>query len=570
MKRNAIARIIIYSILAVVLTIVLLAGILLNGFSINFGSSGGTTVDSETSIDVSGIKKLDIVWACGDVTIQVADTDQITFNETAPENCKYQMTYDVNGSTLELEYGSPKISIGFGNNSMPWKDLLITVPKDWVCEELQIEGADLTIGIQHLTAREIDMDGAANNLEFVGSVDTVDIDGASNNIHLNCDSHPTLIDIDGASCELELILPKGCGFAVEMNGLSCDFSSELDYSVKNGQYIYGNGHTNVNVDGISCDVTITESDECVHVWDGGQQVTIPGSGDEEMVYTCTLCGETKSEPVKNVNILDMQKVTIISGFMGLAGIRANGTVIVHNHNKNPVPETENWQDIRSLAAGNGHIVGLKADGTVIATGDNTYGQCNVSTWNDVIAIDCGGNFTVGLKTDGTVLHTGSAPFGVDEVKTWKDITMLEAAADRVIGLKKDGIVVALGDQNFDVCQVPEENDIIDIYLDHQRAIYLHSDGRVEIKGNRLYVEDQTIPGLLTVESDGIYLAGMKEDGSMYFDGYDMDIKTAGQIVAIVDLYLCKLGLRSDGTLVILTQYGGSELTPPSWSGMMIP
>ena len=259
MKRNAIARIIIYSILAVVLTIVLLAGILLNGFSIDFGSSGGTTVDSETSIDVSGIKKLDIVWACGDVTIQVADTDQITFNETAPENCKYQMTYDVNGSTLELEYGSPKIFIGFGNNSMPRKDLLITVPKDWVCEELQIEGADLSIGIQHLTVREIDMDGAANNLEFVGSVDTVDIDGASNNIHLNCDSHPTLIDIDGASCELELILPKGCGFAVDMEGLNCDFNSNLDYTTKNGQHIYGNGHTNVNVDGISCDVTISES-----------------------------------------------------------------------------------------------------------------------------------------------------------------------------------------------------------------------------------------------------------------------------------------------------------------------
>ena len=73
MKRNAIARIIIYSILAVVLTIVLLAGILLNGFSIDFGSSGGTTVGSETSIDVSGIKKLDIVWACGDVSISESD-----------------------------------------------------------------------------------------------------------------------------------------------------------------------------------------------------------------------------------------------------------------------------------------------------------------------------------------------------------------------------------------------------------------------------------------------------------------------------------------------------------------
>jgi hypothetical protein len=260
MKRSAIARIVIYSILAVVLTGVLLVGILANGFSIDFSSSGGTTVESETSIDVDGIKKLDIEWACGAVTIQVADTDQITFKETAPENCKYQMTYDVNGSTLELNY-SQRFSIGFGNNSLPTKDLLITVPRDWICEELQIEGADLTIGIQHLTVREIDMEGASNNLEFVGSVDTVDIDGASNNIHLNCDSHPTLIDIDGASCELDLILPKGCGFAVNMDGLNCDFHSDLDYATKNDQYIYGNGHTNVSFNGLSCDVTISESDD---------------------------------------------------------------------------------------------------------------------------------------------------------------------------------------------------------------------------------------------------------------------------------------------------------------------
>jgi hypothetical protein len=261
MKRNAIARIVIYSILAVVLTGVLLVGILANGFSFDFGSSGGTTVESETSIDVSGIKKLDIDWACGDVTIQVADTDQITFKETAPENCKYKMTYDVSGSTLVLEYGSPKISIGIGNNSMPRKDLLITVPKDWVCEQIELDGASLNISIKHLTVETIDLDGAANRLEFLGSVENVDVDGASNGIYISCENHPTLIDIDGASCELELILPKGCGFAVSMEGLSCDFNSDLDYATKNGQHIYGNGHTNVNVDGLSCDITISESDD---------------------------------------------------------------------------------------------------------------------------------------------------------------------------------------------------------------------------------------------------------------------------------------------------------------------
>lgn len=260
MKRNAIARIVIYSILAVVLTGVLLVGILADNLSFDFGSSGGTTVESEVSMDAKDIKNLDIDWACGAVTINVADTDQITFKETAPENCKYKMTYDVSGSTLALDYGS-KIAIGFGNNSMPRKDLEITVPRDWACEQIEIDGASLNISIKHLTVEKIDLDGAANRLEFLGSVENVDVDGASNSLLMNCESHPILIDIDGASCELNLILPMGCGFAVDMEGLNCEFNSDLDYTTKNGQHIYGNGHTNVNVDGLSCDVTISESDE---------------------------------------------------------------------------------------------------------------------------------------------------------------------------------------------------------------------------------------------------------------------------------------------------------------------
>ena len=184
---------------------------------------------------------------------------------------------------------------GFGNHSIPSKDLTVTVPQNWVCETLEIDGAALTISIQHLQVETIDLDGAANNLEFLGRVEQVDVDGASNNIHLNCENHPTLIDIDGASCDLDIILPSGCGFAVDMEGLSCDFHSDLDYTTKNGQYTYGNGRTNVSVDGIRCDVTISESVECAHEWDIGYPVIDPESGKQQTIYTCPLCGKTKSE-----------------------------------------------------------------------------------------------------------------------------------------------------------------------------------------------------------------------------------------------------------------------------------
>lgn len=260
MKRNAIVRIILYSFLALTLTCVMIGGILAEGFTFGINiSTGGTTVDDELTLDASQIKNMEIDWAAGSVEIRTADTDHITIQEIRPENAKYKMTYKISGSTVELHYGSTKISIGFGNGNIPSKDLIITVPKNWVCGELEIDGAALDIEIQDLAVDKIDLDGAACSVDFNGSVDRIDIDGASADITLNCTNRISAINVDGASCDLDVILPKDCGFLVEMDGLSCSFYSDLDYSRSSGSYSFGDQHCRVNVDGISCDVSIQEN-----------------------------------------------------------------------------------------------------------------------------------------------------------------------------------------------------------------------------------------------------------------------------------------------------------------------
>ncbi len=258
MKTNAMVRMILYTLAIVLLVFILCVGLGLRGRTLSFGHSGGTTVDGEVSIDFSKIKNIEIDWAAGSVSIRTADTDHITISEVLPENSKYKMSYKISGDTLELAYSNVAI-IGFGNWSMPEKDLIITVPMDWVCEELEIDGAALSIEIENLIVEEFDLDGAACSVDFNGSVDRVDIDGASADIYLNCANRVSSINIDGASCDLEVILPKDCGFLVEMDGLSCSFYSDLDYGSGNGSYSYGDRQCNVNVDGISCDVTIQEN-----------------------------------------------------------------------------------------------------------------------------------------------------------------------------------------------------------------------------------------------------------------------------------------------------------------------
>lgn len=258
MRRNAIARIVLYSVLALVLTGILVTGILTDSFMVHFGSESGTVVEHEASVAAADVRKIEIDWAAGSVEFVTADTDRITFRETSSENSKYDMSYSLHGDTLQLDYSSTGFTIGFGNHNFPSKDLVVTVPRDWVCGELQIDGASLTIDIQDLTVGTLDLDGASCDISFSGNLDELEVDGASTNITLSCINRISRISMDGASCDLELTLPEDCGFTLSMDGLSCDLHTQLPCSAINGRTVYGDGYCEINVDGLSCDVTILE------------------------------------------------------------------------------------------------------------------------------------------------------------------------------------------------------------------------------------------------------------------------------------------------------------------------
>lgn len=299
MKRNAIARIIIYSILALVLTCILVSGIAFNGYMFDIGISSGTVATGEISLDADNIRNIEINWACGSIHIQKGDTDKIIISEKAPEDCKHQMLYMTDGQSLALDYGKGKLSFGFGNGNIPSKDLTITVPRNWACETLEIDGAALQITIQELNVGTLELDGASCDLHFSGAVDRVDIDGASTKLHLQCANRTSRIEIDGASCKLDLFLPEGCGFTVSMDGISYGLNTDLPCTNHNGSKVYGDGHCKIDVDGISCEVNISESAECSHEWDLGYPTIEPGSGTQLTEYTCLLCGQRKSETVFN-------------------------------------------------------------------------------------------------------------------------------------------------------------------------------------------------------------------------------------------------------------------------------
>lgn len=259
MKTSAIIRIVLYSLVAVLLIGLLLAGLGIGSFIFQIDSGNHAYTTGGGSVEAAEVTSIRINWASGSVILQTGDTDQIRFEESGNFSEEYAMVYEVKNGKLKLEYAKPRFAIGFG--SIPSKDLVITVPESWICEELELDGAALQVEIRELSVQDLDIDGAACEVSFLGSLDRLSCDGAACELNITCRNRPQEFDLDGASCQLDLTIPDGCGFQVRMDGLSCHFRSDAEYTVSNKTYLYGDQHCRIDADGVSCEVTVRTNAE---------------------------------------------------------------------------------------------------------------------------------------------------------------------------------------------------------------------------------------------------------------------------------------------------------------------
>lgn len=259
MRTNAIVRIVLYSIAILVLTGILLVGVFGSLFSVEFsiGNKYEHEVLAGVSFDADRISKIEMDWAAGSVYLVAGEPrgaeGDITLFPSKTDKDR-QITYEFDEDTLKISYTNA--SVGIQTESIPPKDMTIYVPEDWFCEELEIDGAALKINIDHVTIGTLDINAAACEIRLNGAVNVVDCDGADCKILLDCKNEPTAIDLDGAACELNLLLPENCGFMVDIDGLSSTFHSTLPYTENNGKYTYGNQQCKITADGISCKINV--------------------------------------------------------------------------------------------------------------------------------------------------------------------------------------------------------------------------------------------------------------------------------------------------------------------------
>lgn len=277
MRTNAIIRIVIFSLVILLLLGVLTIGLGIGTFIFRMGSSYtdtySETQSSSGEVSAAQIRNLNIEWVNGSITIQSGGTDVITFSETGIGE---QMVWKQAGDTLMIQFRKSKVPFGLSFDSS--KDLVITVPPNWLCNELDINSVSAKIEVSDLTADEIDLENVSGNCTFENcSTNELTVDTVSGNViyegtlyTMNCNSvsanctlttgvQPRELSLDSVSGDLILELPEHCGFSASIDSMSGSISSEFGTTASKGHHSHGDGSCRITADTLSGDIIIRKS-----------------------------------------------------------------------------------------------------------------------------------------------------------------------------------------------------------------------------------------------------------------------------------------------------------------------
>ncbi len=296
MRRNAITRIVLFSI-----AIFLLAGILLAGIGASIYMTNGThkvntsqTVsqvpeesEGETyTADADSIRDIDIDWAAGSISILPADQSEITIAETGDSDDRYPMIVKESGNKLSIEYCEDATSFIGINRNYEEKHLVIFVPMGWECGSLEINAASASLEISDMSIRKVEFDGASGicsfincqidqlsidtasgDVNFSGTLNELDFDAMSACFHGTLSNIPYRLDMDTMSGDLDIALPEHCGFSLDLDAMSSDFTSDFATTMNDGFHVCGDGACRISVSAMSGDVVLrkhvhTHTDGC--------------------------------------------------------------------------------------------------------------------------------------------------------------------------------------------------------------------------------------------------------------------------------------------------------------------
>ena len=273
MRGKAIARIVLFSMIALVLLCVLLAGLGLSSFAKPVSSQvvSVQSTGSEHEFAPGEVSSIFISWASGDIDIQPADQDTVTVSEERSGGSSMVVRHL--GSTLEIEAGESKWGVVFGKSNQ--KNLTVRLPRDWLCQSLEISAAAAGIWVDGLPITNVVLNTASVNcvftdcavekmqvnavsgdLDYSGALKKLELKGASADCNLRLSDAPATIEMNTASGDLNLTLPDNCGFTLNRSSLSGAFQSDFATTTENDRIVCGDGACQITFSSFSGDINI--------------------------------------------------------------------------------------------------------------------------------------------------------------------------------------------------------------------------------------------------------------------------------------------------------------------------
>lgn len=287
MKRNAIARIVIWSLVAVLLISLLIVGINCSPSSFFTGdwSSGiiGVTYKNSALYNVGGgtvtdeFHSIKVNWTNGKINIESYDGEDTVISETEVAEKENKLRWRVEDGVLKIQQMAA--GMRFGLKKTPKKTLTVKIPSsaaeklksvntDSVSAEVNIAGVaargkieiDTVSGsaeMKNIKTARLDIDTVSGEVNAEGEISELESDSVSGDITVSSAVPLEKLDCDSTSGNIRLTIPKNSGFTLKADTVSGDISCGLPaVSESKNRRVCGDGSADFETDTVSGDLII--------------------------------------------------------------------------------------------------------------------------------------------------------------------------------------------------------------------------------------------------------------------------------------------------------------------------
>ena len=249
-KTSAWIRLIAFSIVALILTGILLIGCFGDGLHFDsdfsfgfFTGSHYSNADAYTvgsgSVAADTLTDMEINWTSGEVTIVPSDGKEIEISENSSGKLKDKdkLRYLYQNGKLTVQY---RKSAFFLFSSHPDKKLEVKIPRTGIT-----------------ASQKADIETVSGDVNMDGSFGGIDSETVSGNCEYTSKTTPGNADFESVSGDILVTLPQDTSFKADYDTVSGDFVCDFESTNKDDSVIHGSGENHFDFETVSGDIRLS-------------------------------------------------------------------------------------------------------------------------------------------------------------------------------------------------------------------------------------------------------------------------------------------------------------------------